>query len=129
MESRPPPFQQPSPVRKRRDLLLVLVVMLAPWLPRGLALDRFVTTDEVLWLTRSANFYYALAHGDFKNTYQKEHPGVTTMWAGTLGFLTRYPEYRDRGQGQLHYLVFHDFLEQQSKTLPLQLLAASRAFL
>jgi 4-amino-4-deoxy-L-arabinose transferase-like glycosyltransferase len=117
------------PARKTIELLLVAFVILATWLPRGLALDRFVTTDEVLWLTRSANFYYALAHRDYKNTYQKEHPGVTVMWAGTLGFLTHYPEYRDSGQGQLQYLPFHDYLEQQSKTLPLQLLAAGRAFL
>jgi hypothetical protein len=73
---------------------------------------------------------HALTHGDFKNTYQKEHLGVTTlMWAGTLGFLTRYPEYRESSQGQLLYLPFHEYLEQQSKTLPLQLLATGRSYL
>ena len=64
--------------------LFLLLVALA--LPRGLALDRLVTPDEVTWLTASSNFYLALSHGDFAHTYQLEHPGVTTLWAGTAGF-------------------------------------------
>ena len=74
-------------------ILRLIVVTLAMWLPRGLELDRFVTTDEPKWLTRSANFFYALAQGEYEYTYQKEHPGVTIMWAGTAGFLSRYPYY------------------------------------
>ena len=42
-------------------------------------LNSFVTVDETLWLTRSGNFYYALTHHDFEETFQKSHPGVTTM--------------------------------------------------
>jgi hypothetical protein len=101
---------------------------MATWLPRGLALDRFVTVDEELWLARAANFYFALGQRDFRDTYQTEHPGVTTMWAGTLGFLARYPQYRGSGSGQVNHLAFHRYLEQKSKALPLELLAASRAF-
>jgi len=129
MESINSVYPKTIPARKWGNLLALALVVVATWLPRGLALDRFVTTDEVLWLTRSGNFYYALTQRDYKNTYQREHPGVTVMWAGTLGFLARYPQYRDSGVGQLDYLPFHDYLEQQSKALPLKLLATSRAFL
>ncbi len=81
-------------------LLSLMLVLAAVALPRSLDLDRFVTPDEPKWLTRSANFFLALAQRDFLNTYQKEHPGVTVMWAGTAGFLTRYPSYITQGPGQ-----------------------------
>ncbi|MER3438760.1 MAG: hypothetical protein C4346_14855, partial [Chloroflexota bacterium] len=71
----------------------LLLVALAIWLPRGLALDHFVTPDESYWLARSANFSQALAHGDFAHTYQYFHPGVTTMWLGSLGLLWTDPHY------------------------------------
>lgn len=74
--------------------LPMLVVILACYLtPRLTDLNREVTADEPLWLGRSANFYEALAHGDFSNTYQAAHPGVTTMWAGTAGFITVFRDY------------------------------------
>jgi hypothetical protein len=81
-------------------ILIFAVVVLALWLPRGLALDRFVTPDEPKWLTRSANFFLALAQRDFASTFQKEHPGVTVMWAGTAGFLAKFPSYVTLGPGQ-----------------------------
>lgn len=56
-------------------------------------LDRLVTTDEPFWLGASANFYRALQYTDFANTYQLEHPGVPTLWAGTLAIWLRLPEY------------------------------------
>ncbi len=71
----------------------LLLAALAIWLPRGLALDHFVTPDESYWLARSANFSQALAHGDFAHTYQYFHPGVTTMWLGSLGLLWTDPHY------------------------------------
>jgi dolichyl-phosphate-mannose--protein O-mannosyl transferase len=109
--------------------LALAIIILATWLPRGLALDRFVTIDEDLWLYRAANFYFALGQRDFQDTYQSGHPGVTAMWTGTLGWLARYPQYRGSGLGQVNHLAFHRYLEQQSKALPLDLLAASRAFM
>src|SRR4030067_672525 len=87
----------PHPQRARydagRNILTLLGLLLALWLPRGLALDRFVTVDEPKWLLRSANFYNALAHGNFKDTFQREHPGVTISWSGSAGFLSRFPGY------------------------------------
>ena len=76
-----------SPSRRDRPLLTIVALLgLAAliWLPRGLELDRAVTTDESIWLARSGNFYQALANGDLDETFQYAHPGVTTMWAGAV---------------------------------------------
>lgn len=56
-------------VTRRRDLALAFIVALAVWLPRGIDIDQFVTIDEPPWLYRSANFYYAMTHGDYYFTY------------------------------------------------------------
>ena len=106
--------------------LALLILLLAPRLPR---LGQFVTPDERKWLARSANFYYALAHGDFANTFQREHPGVTVMWAGTLGFLARYPSYVREAPGYFgwKYEEIEPFLRQQGYN-PLDLLVAGRLF-
>jgi 4-amino-4-deoxy-L-arabinose transferase-like glycosyltransferase len=108
--------------------VLVAVVSLAVWLPRGLALDRFVTVDEPSWLTFSANFYHALARGDFRRTFQIAHPGVTTTWAGTAAFLLRYPGYADEAPGQVSW-VTQDVgsIIRADGHDPVELLAAGRA--
>jgi hypothetical protein len=71
------------------EMLALVLVIAALWLPRALALDRFVTIDENNWVPRSARFYAALIHGDHAATFLREHPGVTTMWAGAGGVLWR----------------------------------------
>jgi hypothetical protein len=108
--------------------LLGLVAAIA--LPRGLALDRVVTPDEVNWLTTSANFFVALRQGDFASTYQLEHPGVTTLWAGTAGFLWKYPAYASEGPGQLVYSEQEAGLVLRSLGHePLDLIIAGRIFI
>ena len=87
--------------RRLRTSFVILLLFLAVWLPRVLALDAFVTPDERLWLYRSANFYQAISRGDFAHTFQKEHPGVTVTWAGTLGFLQLLPGYAEESSEQL----------------------------
>lgn len=62
----------------------VLVSFLA-LIPRLLHLNAFLTADEFLWLERSRNFILALQHRNWAATFQTGHPGVTTMWAGSLG--------------------------------------------
>ena len=86
-----------------QTVFALAVLLMALVLPRGLALNRVVTPDEVNWLTTSSNFYLAVRQGNFAKTYQLEHPGVTTLWAGAAGFLWRYPDYVDEGPGQLIY--------------------------
>jgi hypothetical protein len=71
----------------------LVLVLLATLLPRVYGLDHFVTADEYLWVRRSANFYCAISKGEWAQTFQREHPGVTTTWAGTLSFLVVAPDY------------------------------------
>lgn len=97
-----------------KECLLVLISILVIWLPRGFSLDKFVSTDEIPWLVRSANFYYALGQRDFEGTFQIGHPGVTTMWVNTMAFLIEHPEYRGFGQGQFDsFLTFDRFADSQ----------------
>ena len=79
--------------------VLFVFLFLAAWIPRTLELDRFVTADEHRWITRSANFAYALSHGDLLHTYQREHPAVTTTWLGALGVITAMPDYPEKAPG------------------------------
>jgi hypothetical protein len=103
-----------------------LAVLFAVWLPRGLALDRFVTPDEPKWLARSANFYRALSQGDLKGTFTREHPGVTVTWIGTAGLLWRYPEYPKDAPGRLtESAQIETVLREQGKQ-PLQVLEGGR---
>jgi 4-amino-4-deoxy-L-arabinose transferase-like glycosyltransferase len=112
---------------KRNQILIFLLVFLAVFLPRYTALDKVVTIDEYLWVRRSANFYYALAQGDFEDTYQRWHPGVVTMWAGTAGMLQYFPAYRVTAPGQFpdDYIAFDQFVVSQGKT-QLGILVAGR---
>ena len=112
-------------------MVLALAILLAAFaLPRGLALNRVVTPDEVNWLTTSANFYLAVRQGDFAKTYQLEHPGITTLWAGAAGFLWRYPAYVDEGPGPLVYSEQEAGLVLRSLGHePLDLIIAGRVFI
>lgn len=109
--------------------LLVALLALCIWLPRGLALDRFATADEHAWLARSGNFYRALAHGDWAGTFQRHHPGVTITWAGTLGFLADYPAYAGEAPREFGWLTeeIEPFLQAQGHTA-IDMLAAGRRF-
>ncbi|KPV52616.1 hypothetical protein SE17_14395, partial [Kouleothrix aurantiaca] len=81
------------PLRRARTLALTtpalfLLVLLAALLPRVFTLDRPLTVDEAyFWQNRSAAFLQALTSGNFADTIITGHPGVTTMWLGSLGIL------------------------------------------
>jgi hypothetical protein len=106
--------------------LLLAVLVLAIWAPRGLALDRFVTVDEPKWLARSGNFYLALSNGDLEGTFTREHPGVTVTWAGLIGFLWRYPAYPGETPGRLTESgEIADVLKEHNKQ-PIEVLEAGR---
>jgi hypothetical protein len=103
-----------------------LAVVLALWLPRTLALDRFVTIDEPGWLAASGNFLGALVRGDLAATVQVEHPGVTTMWAGALGILWTDPDYARLAPTTFWRLgELETFLRGRGRE-PLPMLAAGR---
>ena len=82
----------------------VFLLALASRLP---ALGKFLTPDEFLWVDRSRNFLAGLLnaayvckspvnHTGFEQavglacTLRTGHPGVTTMWTGSLGIALRY---------------------------------------
>jgi hypothetical protein len=58
--------------------------------PRAFGLGVFITPDERRWIERSVQFFSALSVGDFADTFQTGHPGVTTKWTGTVGLLAKY---------------------------------------
>ena len=68
-------------------------------LPRILSLGAIITPDERRWVERSVSFFTALLKGDWSHTFQTGHPGVTTMWTGTLGLWGKY--LLGQGQGSL----------------------------
>ena len=112
-------------------VLLLILIIVVLWVPRGLEIDRFATPDEPKWLTRSVNFYQALTQGDFLNTYQKEHPGVTVMWAQTAGILRRDPckltNESEQTSDQQRLQVFFEQCGYGEK--PMQLLITGRFFI
>jgi len=63
---------------------LLGLILAASLLLRVTALDVFLTVDETTWGNRSLGFHSALAERDLQSTYQSEHPGVVTMWIGSL---------------------------------------------
>jgi 4-amino-4-deoxy-L-arabinose transferase-like glycosyltransferase len=81
----------------------LFVLALIPRLP---ALGRFLTRDEPLWVERSGHFLAGLLDPAYvcrspfaaipveqmglACTLQTGHPGVTTMWTGSLGIIGRY---------------------------------------
>jgi len=67
--------------------LFIFAVALALRLP---GLDSFLTPDENLWATRSTQFLTALSANDWAATSITGHPGVTTMWAGSLGLIAKW---------------------------------------
>ena len=114
------------PRRLWYSVALLGLVALAIWLPRAFTLDKFVATDEVVWLWRSANFYYALGQRDFDATYMTKSPGVVTMWVETAAFLLDFPEYRGFGQGMLNKYALFEALSKSKGVEPHDILVTSR---
>ena len=75
----------PTSKLQPRAWLWALVLLAAALAPRIFTLGNTVTPDEPNWVYRTLNFGAALAHGEWAATAQTGHPGVTTMWLGSLG--------------------------------------------
>jgi hypothetical protein len=111
---------------KRNHILWFITLAATFILTRGLALDRFVSTDETPWFMRSGNFYYALGQRDFAQTNQGLDPGVTTMWINTAAMIIESPQYRAYGQEYFNdYVSFDNFLRSK-KIDPHQILITAR---
>ncbi|MBC7251957.1 MAG: glycosyltransferase family 39 protein [Anaerolineae bacterium] len=77
-------------------------------------LRAFLTPDEQLWHERTVQFALGLLDGDWSRTFQSRHPGVTTMWTGTLGLAARYLLSEQRS-----IMSFRDFVASTPFSLDL----------
>jgi hypothetical protein len=68
-------------------LLGCIAIFVIAFTARTGALNQFVTPDELAWVDRSLDFSSDIARGRWTATLTLGvgHPGVTTMWLGTLG--------------------------------------------
>jgi hypothetical protein len=83
--------------------LIFLSVFVLAAIPRLVYLDYFLMVDENLWYERSAHFLQGLVSGNLAQTVQTGHPGVTTMWSGTIGLLLYYFQTAFPGESLLHF--------------------------
>ena len=114
---------------KFKKYVLVLILLAVTVIPRLPGLNSFVAVDEPAWLTRGANFYYALGQREFQNTIYEYHPSVITMWYVASAVFVYFPEYRGLGQGyfDVDKETFDPFLLAHGKQ-PITLLYISRLF-
>ena len=118
-----------KPVIILYKFLLVTFLAAAFFIPRLTDIEHFVTADEAKWVMRSGNFYYALATRNFAQTYQREHPGVTIMWAGTTAYLLEFPDYVRFGPGNFTRPQQMQIYLREHQHEPLEILALARAFM
>ncbi|MBE7554742.1 MAG: glycosyltransferase family 39 protein [Anaerolineales bacterium] len=88
------------------NFIVFLALFLLALIPRLPDLGRFLTADEFLWIDRSRNFLAGLTDPAYQCdsvveqwqfvaqglacTLRTGHPGVTTMWTGSFGFLVSW---------------------------------------
>ena len=70
--------------------LTFCVLTCAIVIPRVGDLHAHWSGDEELWMRRSFNFLLALNQGKLENTSQTPHPGVITMWVGSIPLWLKY---------------------------------------
>ena len=98
MKMLPPLAVSFHPSSRARQVLTCLLLFGLAFVPRVFNLTAYVAADEAKWILRSAHFLSALLSGDFGAAASQVAtpevdvlaPGVTTMWAGTLGLLAKY---------------------------------------
>jgi 4-amino-4-deoxy-L-arabinose transferase-like glycosyltransferase len=67
---------------------IVLGLFLFALVPRAFALGNFITVDEAYhWIERVEHFLRFVRQGEYARTNIIGHPGVTTMWLGSIGRL------------------------------------------
>ena len=80
--------------------LLLIVAFLLRLAPLG----RYVTPDEPAWVYRAIRFTDALVARDWAAVPSTGHPGVTTMWAGTIGLWLEFLREGQPGDSFLNFL-------------------------
>jgi 4-amino-4-deoxy-L-arabinose transferase-like glycosyltransferase len=76
-------------LRRHAVLAAALSIFVLALFTRSGAVKNYVAPDEPSWVWRSIHFSQALAAGEWAGTAQMGHPGVTTMWLGSLGILLK----------------------------------------
>jgi 4-amino-4-deoxy-L-arabinose transferase-like glycosyltransferase len=70
--------------------LITLGLFTLALIPRAVAQGTFITVDEAYhWFERADVFLRALQSGNYIETNQVGHPGVTTMWLGAIGLMLK----------------------------------------
>ena len=90
--------RQHSSSKKWLDVLPYILLFLLAFVPRVVALDAYVASDEAKWILRSAHFLASLRSGDFGAAASQIAtpevdvlaPAVTTMWSGAAGLIAKY---------------------------------------
>lgn len=75
---------EPADARRPIVWLIPIFLFVISLLPRLVALERYITPDELVWVYRSLQFRQALLDGHWAGTLVAGHPGVTTTWLGAL---------------------------------------------
>ncbi len=75
---------------KLKGTLVGFVLFLVVLLPRILALNATLTTDEFGWMKDSWHSLMAFMDGDWGGTYFLHHPGMVNMWLISLATWLRY---------------------------------------
>ncbi|QYK51794.1 MAG: glycosyltransferase family 39 protein [Anaerolineales bacterium] len=88
-------------------------------------LGRFVTIDEVYWLTKSAQLAVAVAERDWDATDLSSHPGMTTAWAGALALELRTPELNTEPPEHVSDFHLRHYFRQQGYN-PAEILSTAR---
>jgi hypothetical protein len=71
-----------------KSALWILIIFVLALIPRVAMWGHIVTVDEAYhWFYRSSVFLRAVQNGDYGDTNLIGHPGVTTMWLGSIGLL------------------------------------------
>lgn len=91
--------------RRNQDAILAGLVAVLALAPRLFGLGVFLTADEAKsWLGRAMMFASALARRDWISTFDSPAPGVTTMWAGTIGLWLEFLREGQPGGSFLNFL-------------------------
>lgn len=83
-------------------LLLALCAFLIRLLP--LLANDYVTPDEPAWVYRSIRFYSALVAHDWNAIPSTGHPGVTTMWLGTVSIVIQRALHPEESTAHLDWV-------------------------